>query len=290
MIWLVGKKGMLGTEVEILLRESGMRYVATDRDVDITKPDAIRGFLGSLGPAHPEWILNCAAYTAVDLAEDECETAFAVNAAGPLNLAHAARMTGAALVHISTDYVFNGEKGADYDEDDATAPVNTYGRSKLEGEIAVRRSLERYFIIRSAWMYGRNGKNFVDTMLRIFQERQEVRIVSDQTGNPTYALDLAQVLVALVSRQDHPYGTYHFTNEGRVSWYDFARVIYKEALLLGRLDRKVNIVPITTAEYPTKAMRPRNSCLSKEKIKRELAIPLRGWREALRNYLEMKTG
>ena len=249
-----------------------------------------RRFLGSLGSAHPEWILNCAAYTAVDLAEDERESAFAINAAGPLNLARAAQMAGAALVHISTDYVFNGEKGADYDEDDAPAPVNTYGKSKLEGEIAVRGTLERYFIIRSAWMYGRNGKNFVDTMLRIFQERQEVRIVSDQTGNPTYALDLAQVLVALVSRQDHRYGTYHFTNEGRTSWYDFARAIYEEALLLGRLDRKVGIVPITTEEYPTKARRPRSSCLSKEKIKRELAIPLRGWREALRSYLEIKTG
>ena len=201
MIWLVGSKGMLGAEVEALLKERGMRHVATDRDVDVTKSEAIKRFLSSLGPEQPEWIINCAAYAAVDLAEDESDAAFAVNAAGPLNLAGAAQRAGAALVHISTDYVFSGEKGADYEEDDEPAPVNTYGKSKLEGEIAVRGTVERHFIIRSAWMYGKNGKNFVSTMLRLFQERREVRVVCDQTGNPTYAHDLAQILLMIVRRQ-----------------------------------------------------------------------------------------
>jgi dTDP-4-dehydrorhamnose reductase len=285
MIWLVGNKGMLGSEVEGLLRERGMRHVATDRDVDITKPESITRFFGSLGAEQPEWIINCAAYTAVDLAEDERDAAFAVNAEGPLNLAYAAQRTGAVLVHISTDYVFSGEKGADYEEDDESAPVNTYGKSKLEGEMAVRGVVERHFIIRSAWMYGKNGKNFVSTMLRFFRERQEVRVVCDQTGNPTYAPDLAQILLMIASRRERRYGTYHFTNNGSASWYEFARAIYEDARGCGVLEHDVDILPITSREYPTRARRPQNSCLATGKIKCMLAVPGRGWRDALRDFI-----
>ena len=289
MIWLIGNKGMLGSEVEVLLRESEMQVACTDRDVDITNAEAIGRFLESLNPFPPQWIINCAAYTAVDRAEDESEFAFAVNAAGPLNLAYAARATGATLVHISTDYVFNGEKEQDYDEEDATDPINAYGKSKLQGEVSIRETLSRYYIIRTAWLYGKNGKNFVNTMLKLFQERRNVKVVCDQFGNPTYAADLARFVIAIISpRPAQNYGVYHYTNEGRTSWYDFAKSIHEETTALGKLNLEVEIAPVMTSEYPTRAKRPRSSCLSKEKAKRELEVSIRGWRDALRSYLKLQ--
>jgi dTDP-4-dehydrorhamnose reductase len=285
MIWLVGNRGMLGTEVESILKDGGAPYIATDREVDITHPDAPMEFVNARGPERLEWIINCAAYTAVDLAEDEPEKAFAVNAAGPLHLARATQASGAALLHISTDYVFNGEKVGEYTEEDPPNPLNTYGKSKLQGEQAVRSSLDRHLIIRTAWLYGTKGKNFVDTMLRLFRERREVRVVRDQTGNPTYARDLARVIVTLVSQSRPLYGTYHFTNDGRVSWFEFAVEIYREALARGIVDKGTELVPIAASEFPTRARRPRNSCLSKEKIQRELLVTTRGWRKALGDYL-----
>lgn len=291
MIWLVGNNGMLGTEVESLLRSDGAEYVASDREVDITQPGAISDFLARpRRGALLEWIVNCAAYTAVDRAEDEPEMAHALNAEGPLNLARAAAESGASLLHISTDYVFNGAKDGDYLEEDTPDPASEYGRSKLAGELAIRKTLDRHLILRTAWLYGRNGKNFVDTMLRLFHERAEVQVVSDQAGNPTYARDLARAIVAILSRGGNPFGTFHYSNEGRTSWFEFAKAIYQEALARGIANDGVRLVPIHTSEYPTKAQRPRNSCLAKEKIRRELGIAIRGWREALVDYLQEKAG
>jgi dTDP-4-dehydrorhamnose reductase len=291
MIWLVGNKGMLGTEVESLLKQDGAEYVATDREVDITHPGAVSESLLRLrGGARLEWIVNCAAYTAVDLAEDEPGAARALNAEGPLNLSRAAAEAGASLLHISTDYVFNGMKDGDYTEEDVPDPASAYGRSKLEGELAIRKTLDRHLIIRTAWLYGRNGKNFVDTMLKLFHERREVRVVRDQIGNPTYARDLARAIVAILRHSGNRCGTFHYTNEGRTSWFDFAKAIYQEALSRGIANDGVELVPIATTEYPTKAVRPRNSCLAKEKITREFGISIRGWREALIGYLQEKAG
>jgi dTDP-4-dehydrorhamnose reductase len=290
MIWLTGNKGMLGTEVETLLKESGMPFVGTDRMVDITKLDAISAFLDSLRPDRPEWIVNCAAYTAVDLAEEEPDSAFAVNADGPRNLAHAARMAGAAIVHVSTDYVFNGRKEEDYDEGDTPDPINVYGKSKLQGEAAIREALPEHYIIRTAWLYGKNGKNFVDTMLQLFRARKSVRVVCDQFGNPTYAVDLARFIMTIISRGERRYGMYNFTNEGRTSWYDFAQAIRGEAAGSGMTSPDVEILPVSTEEYPTRARRPRSSCLSKGKARRELGVSARDWRGALRSYLSAKAG
>jgi dTDP-4-dehydrorhamnose reductase len=290
MIWLVGNKGMLGTEVEALLRGGGIPHVATDRETDITDPRVPVAFLKDRGLSGLEWIINCAGYTAVDQAEDERERAFALNAEGPRHLAEAARDTGARLLHVSTDYVFNGEKNGDYAEDDPPAPMSVYGKSKLEGEKAVRDTLDRHLILRTAWLYGRNGKNFVDTMLRLFHEKKPVRVVNDQWGNPTFARDLAEAIAAVVTRDKPRYGTFHFTNEGRTTWFDFALMIYDVALALGLAGPGVDVRPISTQEYPTKARRPKNSCLSKDRINRELDIFPRNWRDALKSYLGEKAG
>ncbi len=288
MIWLVGNKGMLGSEVEALLRQAGVQFVSSDREIDIIGPDVPGAFLKKRDLSRLDWIINCAAYTAVDQAEDELEKAFSLNVEGARNLAKAARNTGASLLHISTDYVFNGEKAGDYVEDDPPAPMSVYGKSKLQGEKAVREEWEKHFIVRTAWLYGRNGKNFVDTMLKQFREKKLVKVVNDQRGNPTYARDLAEAITAIVTRDSGKFGTYHFTNEGRASWFDFARAIYDAAIPLGLADSGVDIKPIPTQEYPTKAARPKNSCLSKERIRRELGIVPRDWRDALKSYLEQK--
>ncbi len=290
MIWLVGNKGMLGTEAEALLLQTGAKFVSSDRETDIADPDVPGVFLKKRGLSRLDWIINCAGYTAVDQAEDEPDKAFSLNVKGTRNLAKAARDTGAALLHLSTDYIFSGEKTGDYAEDDPPAPKSVYGKSKLEGEKAVREEWEKHFIIRTAWLYGRNGKNFVDTMLKLFREKKQVKVVNDQWGNPTYARDLAEAITAIVARDSRKFGTYHFTNEGRASWFDFARAICDAAIPLGLTDPGVEVKPIPTQEYPTKATRPKNSCLSKDRIRRELGIVPRDWRDALQSYLEEKAG
>ncbi|HOT45135.1 MAG TPA: dTDP-4-dehydrorhamnose reductase [Spirochaetota bacterium] len=278
MIWLIGNRGMLGSDVEKLLERRSLPFITSDIDVDITDPAALRAFAGQ---RHIEWIINCSAYTAVDAAEDERDKAFRINADGVLNIARLAEEKGAALVHVSTDYVFDGEKRGAYREDDATDPIGAYGASKLAGERQIASVMERYFIIRTAWLYGRTGKNFVLTMIRLFKERDEVRVVADQWGSPTYTGDLAAAMVKIVEDRSARYGIYHYTNEGKTTWHEFATEICVLARKHGLVDRDVRVVPITTAEYPTKARRPMNAYLSKEKIIRELGVQCRDWRAAL---------
>ncbi len=283
MIWLIGNKGMLGSEVERLLHENGIEFISSDREVDITDYSRLQNFVGERSIT---WIINCSAYTAVDKAEDEPEAAFKVNADGAGNIARIAASSGARLIHISTDYVFDGEKNGAYTEEDRTNPIGIYGGSKLKGEEEIVRNISRYFIIRTAWLYGKNGNNFVHTMLRLFRERDEVRVVADQWGTPTYAPDLASAIVSIISSNSDKYGIYHFTNEGKTNWYEFACEICRLALKNGIIDRPVKIVPISTDEYPTKAKRPRNSLLSKAKIKAELGIECRDWDLALEEYIK----
>ncbi len=278
MIWLIGNKGMLGSNVETLLKRQSMPCITTDIDVDITDYAALRDFAA---PHKIDWIINCSAYTAVDAAEDERDRAFRINADGVLNIARVADEKDAALVHVSTDYVFDGETAEAYHEDDATNPIGTYGESKLAGERHIASSMKRFFILRTAWLYGETGKNFVLTMIRLFRERDEVRVVADQWGSPTYAGDLAAAIVTIVRSDSTRFGIYHYTNEGRINWFEFAREICTLARRQGLIDRDVRIVPIATDEYPTKARRPKNSYLSKEKIIRELGVQCRDWRVAL---------
>jgi len=284
MIWLIGNKGMLGTEVETLLKNEGLPYIATDQEIDISNIDELQKFAQSK-PIN--WIVNCAAYTAVDKAEDEPELAFKINADGPQNIAAIAKQKGAKLIHISTDYVFDGTKKDAYTETDAPNPLGVYGASKLLGEDNIKKTLNEYFILRTAWLYGKYGNNFVYTMLRLFKERDEIRVVGDQYGSPTYAPDLAVAILAILHCNSDAYGIYHFTNEGKITWYDFAREIHRICNLTQNTKLKTqNLRNILSKDYPIKAKRPQNSCLSKKNIEKTFNINIRPWQNGLNDFLK----
>jgi len=290
---------MLGSAVEKMLRNTDIPYIASDREVDITDYDELRSFTDSrfAGEGAGEgagrvgggvgWIINCAAYTAVDRAEDEPGAASRLNALGPKNLARAARYVGARLVHVSTDYVFDGKKAEGYREEDRPKPISAYGRSKWAGEEAVRRSGAAHYIVRTAWLFGRGGKNFVSTMLSLFTDGRQVKVVEDQWGSPTYAGDLAEALVRL-TRLDPPpeEGVYHFTNDGAVSWYGFACEIFSQARRLGLCSDESKIEPVPSSSYPTKARRPIYSFLHTDKIRKRVVPEIRSYQAALNSYLE----
>jgi dTDP-4-dehydrorhamnose reductase len=282
MIWLIGNKGMLGREVEALLKKEELAYIASDQEIDITNLDELRIFSADKPIS---WIINCAAYTAVDKAEDEPDLAFKINADGPRNIAEIAKNNGAKLIHISTDYVFDGTKAGAYVETDLPKPLGVYGQSKYQGESYITETLNEYFIIRSAWLYGKQGNNFVNTMLRSFKERDEVRVVGDQWGSPTYAPDLAAAILEIVRLNSDAYGIYNFTNEGKISWHDFACEIYRMAREKKLLAKEVVIQRIVTEDYPTKAQRPQNSYLSKDKIIKTFSISPRNWEAALNELM-----
>ncbi|MBU4349819.1 dTDP-4-dehydrorhamnose reductase [bacterium] len=286
MIWLIGNKGMLGSDIERLLKEQGFAYCASDKEIDITDYKALEKFGKD---KKIKWVINCAGYTKVDKAEEEIDEAFRINKDGVRNIALFSAKRQIRLIHISTDYVFDGWQKAPfvYSEDDETNPVNIYGKSKLAGEQEIKEILEEYFILRTAWLYGLQGNNFVYTMLRLFKERDLVKVVEDQWGSPTYTVDLAKAILKIIEDDSVSYGLYHFTNEGVANWYEFARTIYKKAKRLGLIEgnKKVEIQPIKTEDYPTKALRPRYSVLSKEKIKKEFNLKIRDWDEALEDFL-----
>jgi len=284
MIWLIGNRGMLGSDVDAALKAAGLRYCVSDMDVDIRDIDTLRGFAQGKGI---RWIVNCAAYTAVDQAEEEADRAFGINAEGVRNIAIVSREIDATLVHVSTDYVFSGDKDGVYTESDETGPMGVYGRSKLEGELYIAKNLDKYFILRIAWLYGKHGKNFVYTMLRLFGERDEVRVVADQWGSPTWSKDVADVIVKIIAGGSNHYGIYHYTNEGRANWFEFACEIYHLAKEYGIVNREVRILPIRTDEYPTKAKRPGNSYLSKKKVKKVFGVPVPDWKISLKEYISI---
>ena len=252
--------------------------------LDITDTEAVMAVIGQI---RPDVIVHCAAWTAVDAAEDEAnrEKVFAINAGGTRNIAGAALAAGAKMIYISTDYVFNGQGSEPWQPDDKNfAPLNVYGQSKLDGELAVSSMLEKYFIVRIAWVFGLNGKNFIRTMLNVGQTHDTVRVVNDQVGTPTYTLDLSRLLVDMAETEK--YGYYHATNAetepgAYISWYDFTKEIYRQAGL------NTAVVPVTTEEYGlSKAKRPFNSRLDKSKLVRSGFIPLPDWKDALSRYLE----
>jgi dTDP-4-dehydrorhamnose reductase len=286
MIWLIGNKGMLGQEVGKLFKRKRLSYLASDKEVDITNYPILQEWTKNIELA---WIINCSGYTDVDKAEKEIEKAFLINRDGVRNISKIATEKQAKLIHLSTDYVFNGEKNThlSYTEDEKTEPINIYGKSKLAGERKIKENLEEYFILRTAWLYGRGGKNFVSTMLKLFKEKEEIKVVSDQWGSPTYTVDLAEVILKMINNDSAKFGIYHFTNEGVTNWYEFAREIYRKSKKLGIIDsnKEVEIRGIETKEYPTPAQRPKWSWLSKEKIKRELNLEIRNWEDALTDFL-----
>lgn len=286
MIWLIGNKGMLGSDIEKLLKKREMRYCASDREVDIIDYKALDKYVKD---KEISWIINCAGYTRVDKAEKEIEESFRLNRDSVRNLALFSKKGKIKLIHISSDYVFDGrkEQAAGYNEDDKTNPINVYGKSKLAGEEEIKKISEEYFIIRTAWLYGKQGNNFVYTMLRLFKERDSIKVVEDQWGSPTYTADLAGAILKIIEDDSVSYGVYHFTNEGVTSWYEFARTIYKKAKRLGLIEgnKKILIEPIKTEDYPTKALRPRYSVLSKEKIKKGFNLKIKDWDKALEDFL-----
>ena len=305
MIWLIGSKGMLGTEVASQLTAAKIPFVTSDSDVDITDYDALEAFalraVSQAGGDHKlDYIINCAAYTAVDKAEDEREKAAAVNAKGVENIARTARNNGATLIHISTDYVFDGTGCTDaagnlrpYTESDAKAPLGVYGKTKSDGEDAVIQGMAKYYILRTAWLYGLHGHNFVYTMTKLTGSRDEIKVVSDQRGTPTNAATLAAVIAELVQADEKhfvPFGIYHVTDEGETNWHAFTLEINRLAKKHKRIDAKheCRILPCTTEEYPTKAKRPAYSVLDKTKIQKALGIKLPPWQKSLESFMKDK--
>ena len=278
-ILLTGANGMLAKAVRSRLL--GNEVILTDvEELDITDEQAVLNFVRE---TKPEYIINCAAYTAVDKAEEAGEIVEKINADGPANLAKAAKENDAVLIHISTDYVFGGELDVDkdYKEDDSKAPVTAYGITKLHGEEKIQENTDKYYIFRTAWLYG-DGNNFVRTMLKLGTDRDELNVVADQHGSPTYAVDLANAIAEAIEKKI-PYGIYHATNEGYTTWYDFTKAIFEYAGIICEVN------PVTTEKYIemmkiTQAKRPKNSQLSKEKLYAQ-GINMPAWEDALKRYL-----
>lgn len=264
---------------------TSMPYVA----MDITDKEAVQKTLTEI---KPDVVVHCAAWTAVDLAEDEDkkDKVHAINADGTANIAKACKKTGSKMVYISTDYVFDGQGTTPWKPDCKDyKPLNVYGQSKLDGELAVSSTLDNYFIVRIAWVFGKNGKNFIKTMLNVAKTHSTLKVVNDQIGTPTYTFDLARLLVDMI--ETDKYGYYHVTNEGGyISWYDFTKEIFRQATLLGRTEYsedKVTVLPVTTAEYGlSKAARPFNSRLDKSKLVENGFKPLPTWQDAVARYLK----
>ena len=284
---VAGAGGQVGREAARLAAAAGMQVAAFDRAaLDVTDADAVAR---AMEAAAPKVVVNAAAYTAVDAAEDDADAAFAINRDGAANIASAANAVGAQVIHLSTDYVFDGRKAGTYVEDDVTAPLGVYGASKLAGEEAVAARAPRHVILRTSWVYGVQGRNFVRTMLRLGAERDALRVVDDQTGCPTYAADLAEAIVILAARLEKGgagpdgYGVFHCAGAGVTTWRRFAeRIFHLSAPMTGRSPR---VEPIRTADYPTPAARPANSALDCGRLARVHGIALRPWPEALADML-----
>lgn len=276
MLLITGAYGQLGQDISHYCDENGIEHVNSGQfDMDITDMDQVERYFAQYEPTS---VIHCAAYTAVDKAEDEAELCRQINVVGTENITRACIKHKAKLVYISTDYVFDGKKTVPYVEEDTTCPIGVYGVSKELGEAFVRENLVEHFIVRISWVFGLYGNNFVKTMLRLGSTRDEVNVVADQIGSPTYTFDLAPRLLALV--ESNAYGTYHITNEGYCSWADFAIAIFQEA------EYNTIVNPISSNDYPTKAERPKNSRMSKSKFVSSGFTPLRDWREALHHFIE----
>jgi len=274
-VLVTGANGQLGYDVIKRLKKSGIECLGTDRDsMDLTNEGQVKRVIRDY---NPNIVIQCAAYTAVDKAEDEKELCYAVNVLGTRYVAEVCKELNAKMVYISTDYVFDGEGEEPFGVEDKPNPINYYGQTKYEGELEVQDKLDKYFIVRISWVFGSNGNNFVKTMLRLGREKNEISVVADQIGSPTYTFDLAKLLVEMI--QTDKYGIYHKTNEGYCSWHEFACEIFKQA----NIDVKVNRV--NTEDYPTEAKRPKNSRLLKTKGYEKFATNMQSWERALMLYL-----
>lgn len=275
MLVITGNKGQLGFDLEKVCNNRSIKYLGIDRDqLDITDKDAVNHFFDV---NKIDAFIHCAAFTAVDLAEDQSDLCFKVNTEGTINLAEACNKVGAKFLFISTDYVFDGMKDGIYETNDTTSPKSVYGQSKADAEAYLISFVEKFFIVRISWAFGFNGKNFIRTMLRLGKEKDNISVVNDQIGSPTYTKDVAELLIDIISSEK--YGIYHATNEGYCSWSDLATYIMSKAQL------KATIQPVPTEMYPTKAHRPLNSKLSKQKLSDCGFKRLPSWQDAVDRYL-----
>lgn len=273
-IVVFGTSGQLGQCLKKVAETKGITtiYFPRESEADILNRDALKKIFDTY---KPDWCINCAAYTAVDKAEDDIDRARSINKTGVENIATLCAEYDSILIHTSTDFVFKGDKPVPLVEDDIAEPINVYGLTKLEGEKAVTDSLEKYYTLRTSWLYSEYGNNFVKTMLKLGAERDELKIVADQVGTPTYAMDLAECILQIIFSKTTAYGTYHYSNEGVASWYDFAKAIFD---ISGTV---VKTLPIKTSEYPTRAIRPAYSVMDKTKIKQAFNIEIPYWRDSL---------
>ncbi|WP_163515143.1 dTDP-4-dehydrorhamnose reductase [Gelidibacter japonicus] len=277
-VLVTGADGQLGQCIQNITHQfPSLDFLFADRNtLDITVANDVLDFFETNAI---DWCINCAGYTAVDNAENDQENAYKVNSIGAKNMAQACQKNDVKMVHISTDFVFDGLKTTPYTELDKTNPVNVYGESKLKGENEIKQILDKHFIIRTSWLYSEYGNNFMKTMLGLAQDRQELSVVNDQLGTPTYAGDLARVVLNIIKLRSQDYGVYHYSNEGITSWFEFAKAIFEESNI------ELYIIPIETKDYPTLTKRPRYSVLDKSKIKKMLNVEILDWRQSLRKAL-----
>jgi len=282
-VLLIGAKGQVGQELQVTLPYLGEVISIGREELDLTNSEKIGQLIREI---HPDYLVNAAAYTAVDKAETEPELAYAINATAPKIMAESAEKIQAKFLHISTDYVFDGRKNTPYLETDLTNPLGVYGQSKLRGEEEIKTVNSQAIILRTAWVYGSYGKsNFVKTMLRLGKEREELKVVVDQVGSPTWSKDIATAITHLLINVDNPAGIYNFTNSGVASWFDLTKAIFEEAKISGIPLKIQRVIPITTAEYPTPAVRPAYSVLSSQKISQQLGYIPPYWRDSLKAML-----
>lgn len=276
-VLVTGAQGQLGTDIIAEFEKRKIDYIATDINIlDITDKNAVDYFFDNNGPTH---VIHCAAYTAVDKAEEDESICRRVNVDGTSNLVDACKRLNLPMMYFSTDYIFGGEGDSPYKIDDPANPLGVYAKTKYEGELKVI-TLDKFFIIRISWVFGKNGNNFINTMMRLSEERDELKVVNDQIGSPTYTKDLSVLVADMIST--NKYGIYHASNEGFVSWYDFAKKIFE---LTGKTTK---VIPVTTEEYNAKAHRPKNSRLDKSKLVEMGFNPLPTWQDALQRYLKEK--
>ena len=273
-VLVTGANGQLGNSIKrISPNFKDLKFVFTDvADLDITNSEEVNTFFESNAF---DYCINCAAYTAVDKAEEEVEKAYLINATAVKNLAKACQTAGAVLIHISTDFVFDGTKRTPYTEEDTPNPLSVYGKSKLKGEEYIKEICDRHFIVRTSWLYSEYGNNFVKTMLRLAETRKQISVVNDQIGSPTYAGDLAEFSLKVISSGSTAYGLYHYSNLGAISWYDFAVEIFKQH------KKNVHVVPIPTSAYPTLANRPAFSVMDLSRVKTTFGSKITLWRQSV---------
>jgi dTDP-4-dehydrorhamnose reductase len=277
-ILITGYRGMLGSDLTKVLKKKKHDLILTDvEELDITNLDQVRLTLSN---KNPDVIINVAAYTDVDGCETNRELAYNVNAIGPRNLAIASNEIDAKLLHISTDYVFQGDQSEPYTENDQTSPSNYYGETKLQAELFIKKDHNKFFIIRTAWLYGINGNNFVKKMLELSKNNDKISVVNDQHGSPTFTQDLALAISELI--ETDKYGVYHVTNSDVCTWFEFAKNIFELAGI------KVDVEPVTTEKYPTPAKRPKYSVLSNEKWENSGFKPLRSYKDAIKSYMKLE--